>query len=99
MTKQSIYNMRPLITHVAIRFDRAIYSLPKPNHHSDVIRYIRENTGANYVGCRPGNEQGFLDGLGKFLDRKQALVRALFNGQVKDPLNIRHGILFSEDIW
>lgn len=87
-----------MITHVAIRFHGKIYSLPAPNRHHDVIRHIAEETGARFVDAH-GEDQGFLDDKGQYYNRKQALVHALINNQVKDPNNIRLQMLFSEDVW
>jgi hypothetical protein len=90
--------MRPKITHVAIRFEGVVYSLPQPNRHHDVIRFIVNTTGATHVDAH-GEDQGFLDESGAYLTRQQALVSALLNGQVKQPNQIRLGMLFSEDVW
>lgn len=87
--------MKP-ITHVAIRFQGKVWSLPAPNRHHHVIQYIVEQTGVDYVD---GDEQGFLDADGNYLTRQQALEAALVNGQVKDPSNIKANRLFSEDVW
>ena len=89
---------RPKITHVAIRFQGRIFSLPAPNRHHHVIRHIVDELGVRYVNSH-GEDQGFLDESGQYLTRKQALVSALLNDQVKDPTQIRAGELFSEDVW
>lgn len=89
---------RPPITHVAIRFGGKIWSLPKPNRHHHVIRLICDQTGATHVDSH-GDDQGFLDASGRYLRRRQALISALANGQVKDPRDIRCNMLFSEDVW
>ena len=84
------------ITHVAIRFQGTVYSLPSPNRHHHVIMEILNRTGVDHIW---GEEQGFLDETGQFLSRRQALVSALFHGQVKNPSQIRAERLFSEDLW
>jgi len=89
---------RPRVTHVAIRFQGQVYSLPAPNRHHNVIRHIVEKTGAQYVDARD-EDQGFLDESGRYLNRRQALASARYNGQVKDPAKIRCRMLFSEDLW
>jgi hypothetical protein len=81
---------------VAIRFQEVVYSLPPPNRHHDVIREIVAQTGVDTVDH---DEQGFLDESGRFLNRRQALASASLNNQIKDPANIRMGLLFSEDLW
>lgn len=89
---------RPRITHVAIKFQGTTYSLPAPNRHHHVIRLIVDTTGVSNVSVYP-DEQGFLDETGRFLTRKQALISALQNNQVKDPSKVMLGMLFSEDLW
>ncbi len=87
---------RTRITHVAIRFQGKVYSLPPPNRHHDVIWDIVAQTG---VPCVDNDEQGFLDESGRFLNRKQALVSARLFGQIKDETKIYCGQLFSENLW
>ncbi len=90
----------PAITHVAIRWDGRVWSLPKPFRHHHIIQTISRLTGATTIDCCDSRgDQGFLDASGQYLDRKQALVRALTNDQVLDPNDIRAGMLFSEDVW
>lgn len=84
-----------MITHVAIKYQGEIYSLPAPNRHHHVIAMIAHEVD-HAVGA---NEQGFLDDQSSFLDRVQALEHALLNNQVKDVNDIRAGQLFSEDVW
>jgi hypothetical protein len=86
------------ITHVAIRFDGKIYSLPAPNRHHHVIRHIAEQTGTKYVDSRE-EDQGFLDESGRYLNRKQALVSARVNNQILDPSKIVMNMLLSENVW
>ena len=86
------------ITHVAIRFNGEVYSLPKPNRHHHVIWHIVKTTGCSSVDVRE-DDQGFLDESGRYLTRKQALTSAKANNQVKDLENIRMNRLFSEDVW
>lgn len=69
---------RPKITHVAIRFRGQVYALPAPNRHHHVIRHIVETTGVDSVDTH-GDDQGFLDESGRYLNRKQALVSAIHN--------------------
>lgn len=88
-----------MITHVAIRFQGKIYSLPAPNRHHDVIRLIIEQTGAKTVDARE-DDQGFLaNGVG-YCRRKPALRIALQAGQCEPGcLGARLGRLYSEDVW
>ena len=86
-----------IITHVAIRFNGIIYSLPAPNRHHNVILKIVQETGAQTVNAQ-GDDQGFLDDTGKFLTRKEALDIALNNGQLRLDRPI-YDKLFSENLW
>jgi len=91
---------KPTITHVAIKTDDKIWSLPKPNRHHNVLRMINNL----FVDRNYETEvQGFLDSNGRFLNRKDAFILAESNGQL-DRSN--HGDncyngneLFSEDLW
>lgn len=89
---------RSPITHVAIRFGGAIYSLASPNRHHHVIWKIIAETGVSSVDVH-ADDQGFLDASGRYLDRKQALSVALSNGQVRAEGAVRCEMLFSEDVW
>lgn len=92
------FNKRPKITHVAIRFQGVIYSLPEPNRHHHVIRHIIDTVGVSSVDVEE-DDQGFLDESGRYLRRAQALQSALENDQIKNPSKIRMNRLFSEDLW
>lgn len=88
-----------MITHVAIRFQGKVYSLPPPNRHHDVIRLIVNETGVKYVDARD-DDQGFLDEVGNFCRRKPALRIATECGQLKPgALGPKLGELYSEDVW
>jgi hypothetical protein len=88
------------ITHVAIRFNGEIYSLPAPNRHHDVIRHICKTTGATHVDAY-GDDQGFLDSEGHYRERRFALNVARAAGQLDKvrPKTNPSNLLFSEDIW
>lgn len=90
---------RPKITHVAIRFNNKTYALPAPNRHHHVIQFIiQENPDVETVDAYD-DDQGFLDESGAYLTRRQALVNALLNNQIKDTQKVTAGILTSEDVW
>lgn len=89
---------RAKLTHVAIRFEGKVYSLPAPNRHHHVIREIVRQTGVKSVDVAE-EDQGFLDEKGMYLNRKQALVSADLFDQIKPGTVIRAGRLFSEDVW
>ena len=87
----------PMITHVAIRFQGRVWSLPKPNRHHDVIRHIVHETDVDTVDAH-GSDQGFLAETGEYMTRWQALRYAIHCGKVpKEKLARRE--LFSEDVW
>jgi hypothetical protein len=89
--------VRAKLTHVAIRFRGKVYSLPAPSrHHHVIIEILKQNSNVCTVD---DNEQGFLDESGHFLNRKQALVSAQLNDQIKPGAVIRCEMLFSEDVW
>ena len=46
-----------------------------------------------------GDDQGFLDNTGKYLNRKEALEVAKINGQLRSDRPIWHNELFSENLW
>ncbi len=94
----SVNNIPSRITHVAIRFNGRTFSLPAPNRHHDVIRYICETTGATHVDVRE-DDQGFLDVNGVYLRRAPALARAYSTGQLKPGTQIHMNMLFSENVW
>lgn len=90
---------RPRITHVAIRFEGRVWSLPRPYRHHHIIRVICYlDSSVDSVDARD-EDQGFLDATGRYLNRKQALVSALVNKQVKNEGDIRNNELYSEDVW
>ncbi len=86
------------LTHVAIRFQGKIWSLPAPYRHHHIIRVIiMLDPDVTHVDTSQ-SDQGFLDSSGRFLNRKQALVNAELNGQIKNGKLIG-SILTSEDLW
>ena len=88
-----------MITHVAIRFQGEVWSLPAPNRHNDAIRLIREQTGVQYVDARD-DDQGFLIDGETWCRRAPALRIAEKCGQLKpDGMGKRLGKLYSEDVW
>jgi len=100
----------PPITHVAIKFQGRIWSLPRPYRHHHILRtilflvdefgtYTKENLKGNFDGTG-GDKQGFLDATGVYLTRKQAMVVAMANGQITKPGHPTiEDTLFSEDVW
>ncbi len=90
--------MKSLITHVAVRFQDKIWSLPRPSRHHHVLEQIRRATGLTFIDVALEDE-GFLNETGRFLNRRQALSSATRSGQILDPAKVRAGLLTSEDLW
>lgn len=87
------------IDYVSIRFDGVVYILPKPNRHHNVIRMINLNYGVRLYGP---HEEGFVDCLGNFLNRREAYKLASENGQLvgRSGSEFYQGNeLYSEDLW
>lgn len=83
-----------MITHVAIKYNGRIYSLPAPNRHHHVIRMIGGISGPHI--------EGFLCDLGLFMDRIAAMRHAMLYDQVlprTKPGCYKGDELFSEDLW
>lgn len=98
------------LTHVAIRKDGIVYSLPAPNRHHHILWILAKRKGLQNVPSvddeallvetpDDGEEsQGFLDSSGRYLNRAQAEVNAFLHNQVKNGKLIG-GPLTSEDLW
>ena len=88
-----------MITHVAIRYQGKVYSLPPPNRHHDMIRLIVAETGIKYVDARD-DDQGFLIDGETYCRRRAALRIACAVGQLKPGcMGAKLGRLYSEDVW
>lgn len=99
-----------MITHVAIRQDGFVYSLPAPNRHHHILWILAKRKGLpNVPEVADENllvqrldigedSQGFLDDTGQYLNRQEAEPVAFANGQVKNGKLIG-GPLTSEDLW
>lgn len=82
----------PTITHVAIRYNGNVYTMPAPYRHHDVIRMIG--------GIAGPDVQGFMTNRGDFLTRTEAMKVAVAAGQLKrGPGGYQGPELFSEDLW
>lgn len=102
--------MTARLTHVAIRKEGVVYSLPAPNRHHHILWILskrRGNEGVPDVADEHllketqdsgGDSQGFLDANGQYLNRAEGLVRAQATGQIKNG-KIIGGVLTSEDLW
>lgn len=70
------------------------YDLPKPNRHHHCIHKAFLAEGKQVVT----ESQGFVTNLGRYVDRKEAMVIArLANQLIKEPTI--HDTLYSEDVW
>ena len=96
-----------MITHVAIKFDERIWSLPKPYRHHHIMHMIvnlskvfGDWTGDCFEQVITHNEydSGFLDDSGRFLNRKEAMVHARSLYQLNES-PIYGDELFSENVW
>jgi hypothetical protein len=83
-----------MITHVAIRLDGEVYSLPRPNRHSDVIKKMVELGLPTPISCR---DSGFLINGRTYVNRKEAVRIAIGSGEVKNLISPPD--LYSEDLW
>lgn len=87
----------------AILWEKAIYALPPPARHHDVLHRLHEDrqrwSNQRLPALRQDeHEQGFLLNNGRFASRRAAGHIALLNEQVEKIAHPRHG-LFSEDLW
>jgi hypothetical protein len=101
----------PPITHVAIKFQGRIWSLPRPYRHHHVLRsilflveefgeYTKETIDRGADDFCGGENQGFLDATGAYLTRKEAMIVAMANGQITKPGHPTiEDTLYSEDVW
>ena len=90
---------RPPITHVAIRYNDQIWSLPKPHRHQDIFRVIMYlNPEIKCIPFLDDDDYGFLDEKGKYLRRHSAKINAILHGQIKDDLCTGR-FMKSEDLW
>lgn len=88
----------------AIKFQDAVWTVPRPGRHHDVISYVlRERPWIDHVG----GEQGFWTSEGRFVDRQTARKLAEAADQIIPsvpgpdgvPFKRDHDELFSEDVW
>lgn len=88
-----------MIICAAIKQDNAVYQLPKPARHHDIIRYMVEIAGLP----KPiTGEWGFIDDVEGFVDRITASRLAVEAGQVHEIQVTRldgYRGLYSEDLW
>lgn len=96
-----------MITHVAIRFDGRIWSLPRPYRHHHIIWTIvrlsdefKEYTKDDFDSVDThGKDQGFLDETGKYLTREEAYIVARDAGQLRPDREVYNERLYSENVW
>jgi hypothetical protein len=85
----------PYISSAAIQSPNGrTVSLPRPARHHDVIKWMNDND----VPHKMGN-QGFIDNLGRFVDREEAYKIAQKADQILDLNDVRPPDLYSEYLW
>lgn len=82
------------INFVAVIYKGALYALPRPNRHHNVIHMISKITGDSGIY----GEQGFIHPVtGEFMNREDSKCYAISIGQITSS---KWGDkLFSEDLW
>ncbi len=84
------------IVGVAIVVDGLRYELPMPKRHHHCIHLAWEDSGkSKMVVCE---SQGFITSLGRYVDRKEALIIARNAGQLLKR-HFHATELFSESVW
>ena len=83
---------------VAVKFNKIMVCLPKPNRHCDCFWYAKDKLGLDKTSGYPADYQGFYTNEGVFLNRKEAYIVAEKNNQIVNP-DPGKGILFSENLW
>lgn len=84
----------PQLVGVAIKFNGATITMPRPNRHHNVIRAVG--------GLGGPDVQGFVDDRGNFLNRREAYQLAVRNDQINrrpGPQFYPGDELYSEDLW
>jgi hypothetical protein len=78
----------------AIRIGRAVFTLPRPNRHHNILWWL------SVLGVRSVDlhDQGFVLNTGAFVDRRRAARIADRARQLRAPL-IAPPNLYSEDLW
>lgn len=87
------FNYTAAIVAAATKIGDAVYSLPSPKRHHDIVRMLYTD------GIDQTNAiQGFITSDGDFVNRKQAktMVRRNRQATIRD---IHPDQLFSEDLW
>lgn len=90
-----------IIIGVAVKFNKVMVCLPKPNRHCDCFRYAKEVLKLNRKTCVTGgavSSQGFYTEEGMFLDRFEAFKVAEESKQII-LYDEKKGCLFSENLW
>jgi hypothetical protein len=81
------------IVAAAVQFNGVIFTIPKPARHHNIVHAMF------YMGLPKlaQQEQGFLLDSGQYINRKDAAILALANGQVAELEAPPY--LYSEDLW
>lgn len=76
------------------RCGEIVYTLPPPNRHHNIIKYMAEHGEPVPIT----GEQGFITEDGKFVRRRRAKMIARLAGQLLERAD-DSPLLFSEDVW
>lgn len=88
------------IVRAACKHNGAIYDVPAPGRHHNVIRMLVDMQLAG--PANPVTDTGgFLTSTGRYVDREEAWLIAEAAGQLlaRAPTDGRGGMLYSEDVW
>ena len=94
-SKEYLETLGPIVGVVIIAYDGEIISLPKPNRHHHVIRYMAD---VLKHPCPIKGTQGFITENGTFVDRVSAKYIAKYHNQLLPRASYLKE-LFSEDVW
>lgn len=84
-----------MIVAAAIKIGDLICSMPAPHHHGDIISGLAA-AGVPIPVCAV---QGFLTSSGRFLDRREAAIRAVQKHQIPAAKVHADKQLYTDDLW
>jgi len=89
----------PIIVCAAIKLTSGLI-IPSARHYDPLMRKIIIAVGGNSCTIHDPREQGFIDQLGTFYNRKDAMEIAVKNNQIRRPEVPKPlGHLFSEHLY
>ncbi|MEG1233857.1 MAG: hypothetical protein RSE18_08460 [Acinetobacter sp.] len=90
--------MSEKIIGVSIAYGAQVFSLLKPNRHMHIYEMLIHPKYPDLDSFNENIVEGFITSELNFLNRREAMVFAKQNGQIKDDTFQEHE-LFSEDLW